>query len=60
MSLQYAILCSIIVDILDSSAYLFDKEAPERVSTCEKLAHLEELIASVEKDGVEMETKKNF
>jgi hypothetical protein len=53
MSLRYAILCSIIVDILDSSAYLFDKEAPERVSTCEKLAHLEELIASVEKDGVE-------
>ena len=25
MSLRYAILCSIIVDILDGSAYLFDK-----------------------------------
>ena len=58
MSLRYAILCSIIVDILDSSAYLFDKEAPKRVSTGEKLAHLEELIASVERDGVEMETEK--
>ena len=42
-----------IVDILDGSAYLFDKEAPERFSTGEKLAHLEQLIASVEKDGVE-------
>ena len=58
MSLRYAILCSIIVDILDGSAYLFDKEAPERVSASERLAHIEELIASVEKDGVEMETKK--
>ena len=45
MSLQYAILCSIIVDILDGSAYLFDKEAPERVSASERLAHIEELIA---------------
>ena len=53
MSLLYAILCSIIVDILDGSAYLFDKEVPERVSTGERLAHLEQLIASVEKDGVE-------
>ena len=53
MSLRYAILCSIIVDILDGSAYLFDKEAPERVSASERLAHIEELIASVEKDGVE-------
>ena len=53
MSLRYAILCSIIVDILDGSAYLFDKEAPERVSVSERLAHIEELIASVEKDGVE-------
>ena len=53
MSLRYAILCSIIVDILDGSAYLFDKEAPERVSASERLAHFEELIASVEKDGVE-------
>ena len=53
MSLRYAILCSIIVDILDGGAYLFDKEAPERVSAGERLAHLEELIASVEKDGVE-------
>ena len=57
MSLRYAILCSIIVDILDGSAYLFDKEAPERVSASERLAHIEELIASVEKvskkkDGV--------
>ena len=57
MSLQCAILCSIIVDILDGSAYLFDKEAPERVSASERLAHIEELIASVEKvskkkDGV--------
>ena len=60
MSLRYAILCSIIVDILDGSAYLFDKEAPERVSASERLAHIEELIASVEKDGVEMETKKIF
>ena len=58
MSLRYAILCSIIVDILDGSAYLFDKEAPERISANERLAHIEELIASVEKDGVEMETKK--
>ena len=58
MSLRYAVLCSIIVDILDCSAYLFDKEAPERVSASERLAHIEELIASVEKDGVEMETKK--
>lgn len=58
MSLRYAILCSIIVDILDGSAYLFDKEAPERVSASERLAHIEELIASVEKDGVEMETKE--
>ena len=57
MSLRYAILCSIIVDILDGSAYLFDKEAPERVSASERLARIEELIASVEKvskkkDGV--------
>ena len=57
MSLQCAILWSIIVDILDGSAYLFDKEAPERVSASERLAHIEELIASVEKvskkkDGV--------
>ena len=57
MSLRYAILCSIIVDILDGSAYLFDKEAPERVRASERLAHIEELIASVEKvskkkDGV--------
>ena len=57
MSLRYAILCSIIVDILDGSVYLFDKEAPERVSASERLAHIEELIASVEKvskkkDGV--------
>ena len=60
MSLRYAVLCSIIVHILDGSAYLFDKEAPERISASERLAHIEELIASVEKDGVEMETKKNF
>ena len=60
MSLRYAILCSIIVDILDGSAYLFDKEAPERISANERLAHIEELIASVEKDGVEIETKKNL
>ena len=53
MSLRYAILCSIIVDILDGCAYLFDKEAPERVSASERLAHIEELIDSVEKDGVE-------
>ena len=53
MSLRYAILCSIIVDILDGSAYLFDKEAPERIRASERLAHIEELIASVEKDGVE-------
>ena len=53
MSLRYAILCSIIVDILDGSAYLFDKKAPERVSASERLAHIEELIASVERDGVE-------
>ena len=57
MSLQCAILCSIIVDILDGSAYLFDKKAPERDSASERLAHIEELIASVEKvskkkDGV--------
>ena len=60
MSLRYAILCSIIVDILDGSAYLFDKEAPERISANERLAHIEELIASVEKDGVEMETKESL
>ena len=42
-----------IVDVLDGSAYLFDKEVPERVSASERLAHLEELIASVEKDGAE-------
>lgn len=60
MSLQYAILCSIIVNILDGSAYLFDKEAPERVRASERLADIEELIVSVEKDGVEMETKKIF
>ena len=60
MSLRYAILCSIIVDILDGSAYLFDKETPERVSASERLAHIEELIASVEKDGVEMETKESL
>ena len=57
MSLQCAILCSIIVDILDGSAYLFDKEAPERVSASERLARIEQLIALVEKvskkkDGV--------
>ena len=60
MSLRYAILCSIIVDILDGSAYLFDKEVPERVRASERLADIEELIVSVEKDGVEMETKKIF
>ena len=53
MSLRYAILCSIIVDILDGSAYLSDKEGPERVSASERLAHIEELIDSVERDGVE-------
>ena len=53
MSLQNAILYSIIVDILDGSAYLFDKEATERVRASKRLAHIEELIASVEKDGVE-------
>ena len=53
MSLRYAVLYSIIVDILDSSAYLFDKEAPESVRASERLAHIEELIDSVEKDGVE-------
>ena len=57
MSLQCAILCSIIVDILDGSAYLFDKEAPERVSASERLARIEQHIALVEKvskkkDGV--------
>ena len=57
MSLRCAILCSIIVDILDGSAYLFDKEAPERVSASERLARIEQLIALVEKvskkkDGV--------
>lgn len=45
MSLQCAILCSIIVDILDCSAYLFDKKVPERDSASERLAHIEELIA---------------
>ena len=45
MSLRYAILCSIIVDILDGSACLFDKKAPERDSASERLAHIEELIA---------------
>jgi len=62
MSLRYAILCSIIVDILDGSTYLFDKEAPEKVSASERLAHIEELIASVERDGVEgiqIEVDKN-
>ena len=62
MSLQYAILCSIIVDILDGSAYLFDKEAPERVRASERLADIEEVIVSVEKDGVEgiqIEVDKN-
>ena len=39
------ILYSMIVDILEGSAYLFDKEAPERVSAGERLAHLEQLIA---------------
>ena len=53
MSLQNAILYSIIVDILDGSVYLFDKEAPERVSASERLARTEQPIASVEKDGVE-------
>ena len=53
MSLRYAVLYSIIVDILDSSAYLFDKEEPESVRASERLAHIEELIDSVEKDGVE-------
>ena len=42
-----------IVDVLDGSAHLFDKEVPERVSASERLAHIEELIASVERDGVE-------
>ena len=53
MLLRYAILCSIIGDILDDSAYLFDKKAPERDSASERLARTEQLIASVEKDGVE-------
>ena len=44
MSLRYAILCSIIVDILDGSAYLFDKEAPERVRASELLADIEEVF----------------
>ena len=57
MSLRYAILCSIIVDILGGSACLFDKEVPERVSASERLAHLEQLIVSVEKDGVGMKTE---
>ncbi len=54
ISLQYAILCSIIVDILDGSAYLFDKKAPERDSASERLARIEQLIASVKKDGARM------
>ena len=53
MSLRYAVLCSIIVDILNGSACLFDKKAPERDSASERLACTEQLIASVEKDGVE-------
>ena len=56
------IICFIIVDILDGSAYLFDKEAPERVSASERLAHIEELIALVEKDGeegIQTEVDKN-
>ena len=62
MSLRYAILCSIIVDILDDSAYLFDKKAPGRDSASKRLAHIEELIASVEKDeveGIQTEVDKN-
>lgn len=31
MSLRYAILCSIIVDILDGSAYLFDKKLQKEI-----------------------------
>ena len=57
MPLQYAILCSIIVDILDGSVYLFDKKAPERDSASKRLARIEQLIASVEKDGVGMKTE---
>ena len=53
MSLRYAVLCSIIVDILNGSACLFDKKAPERDSASERLACTEQLFASVEKDGVE-------
>ena len=62
MSLRCAILCSIIVDILDGSAYLFDKEVPERVSASERLARTEQPIASVEKDGgegIQTEVDKN-
>jgi len=33
-----------IVDILDCSSHLFDKEAPERISTGERLAHLNSLL----------------
>ena len=33
-----------IVDILDCSSHLFDKGAPERSSTGERLAHLDSLL----------------
>jgi hypothetical protein len=47
------LLCSIIVDILDDSAYLFNKKAPEREIAYDSLIHLGKLIASIEKDEVE-------
>ena len=47
-------LCSIIVDILDDNAYSFNKKAPEREIAYDSLIHLEQLIASIEKDEVGM------
>ena len=48
MSLRYISACSIIIDILDEAAYLFDKKPPYRGSVLEREEHLKQLFDSIE------------
>lgn len=48
MSLRYISACSIIIDILDGAAYLFDKKPPHRGSVLEREEHLRQLFESIE------------
>lgn len=48
MSLRYISACSIIIDILDGAAYLFDKKPPHRGSVLEREEHLKQLLETIE------------